>query len=473
MSSQNRVIENIKNIILVVLVLTTVLLLYFLWHEKPLSAFILDRNSEKVENIPISSLILPKEVLVSKSGIEFAVDIEARASLWREKLLPEIVKASESATVAVEEISREQQIKSEDYKAVVATFPYSMPFSDFCKCLGIKEWQALDKIGGVSSIGFSESSKESVFLTDEVSGKYYRIITNRKTEIVKELSDISAKNKFPTFYKLDTLFGTQSGKKIFLPIDEPKALPVMSCEDDIAGSSESEQDEIAELYFGKSFDFVRKIKENDGTTRYMYGYGKITLNIEPEFDYLEYKSEPEGSATQNVFEALQTVMEFGSHKKAFESFGGESRDLHLLNLEQIATEQSDGTKKQGYRFEFGPEIDGYDVFFEDKPFLVFEVSGGQVSYFYRSLKSNLRPISAKNMRTVKIVDIIAENHELLGRRLSEKGKTGKNFEDVTAAIQEIQYGYLCRNNELIPVWRIGLGEKEFVYFDPFEAEELN
>lgn len=473
MKNQTRVIEKIKDVILVVLLFSAVLLLYFLWYGKLDPNFIFNEQKEQDVAISLNSVIIPREILISKGGKDFTINVEDRRRLWNDYMLPEVEKFCAASTVVVEEISKEQYYKVAEYNAAQAVFSYSMPFLDFCRGFKIKEWQGFDKIEGFDEIGFSEGSTESIFLSDSQKGKYYRLVGNYKTALPQTIKDLAKEENLPTYYQINTLLGSSNGSKVFLPIEPPKLLHTMVATRDLERASEKKQDEIAERYFGNSFDFVRKVRENDGTVVYMYGYGKIRLTLDASKHYLEYKKEPELNTSATLIESLSAALKFIGQKHCFESIDGEVLKLRLYDIYQISGEQTQDSKKSGYRFEFASMQEGYDIFYKTKPSFAIEVINGQVTYVYRNLIGSATQVNAKERQGTPPIEVIVENHELLAQKLAQKGKEQKlNFEDITDEIREIQYGYLKTGDQLVPAWRVKLSANLTVYFDAQTGKEI-
>lgn len=465
--------EKMKTYLLVVLFLMTILLLYFLWYGKPSNKFEFTKSTELLGAVDISSVIVPQEVLISKGGNDFVQSPQNRSILWNDYILTEIKKACMAGSMVTEEITKEQYEKVTADNSVIARFSYTMPFEGFCKMFEIKEFQGVDKIEPFSEIGFSMSSPESLFVSDALKDKYYRLIGNFKTDVPQRLKNIANEEEYPTYYKLSTLTGTESKYDVFVPIDAPKALPELSLSRGLSEITEREHDKIAERYFGNSFDFVRKVKENDGTLVYMYGYGKITLTIDPALDILEYKSDSSQTVSQTEFQALSTALLFAGQKQCFQTASGERIPTVLKSITPINETTPSENKKMGYRFEFTMLANGHEIFSYKQPEIVIEVTNGGVTYFSKTLSSKFTQSSSKFKETIQPIDIIVENHELLAIALAEKGKESKNsFDDVTHEIKSMQYGYLRHENILLPVWEIGLSTNVVLYFDPFTGKEV-
>lgn len=466
-------LEKMKNVILVVLFLMTILLLYFLWYGKPGNKLEFVKSQELLGSVEVSTVIVPKEILVSKGGNDFVQNPENRGLLWNDYILPEIERACESSPIVTEEISEEQYQKVVADNSVLATFSYPMQFMDFCKIFEIKEFQGIDKIEPFTELGFSMASAESLFLSDPQKSKYYRLIGNFKTDIPDKMKRLANSEAYSTYYPLSTLTGNTSKYQIFLPIEGPKALPELELGRTFNDVGERENDKIAERYFGNSFDFVRKVKENDGTLVYMYGYGKITLTIDPKLDFIEYKSDSGQSLSQTGFQALSTALLFAGQKRCFETVSGEKMQIVLKAITAITDDVNAQNKRTGYKFEFAIFVNGHEIFSSSKPAIVIEVVNGEVTYFSKNFSSRLNQVGSRLKETLQPIDIIVENHELLASKLEDKVKLNNTgFDEVIHEIRSMKYGYLRQGTILMPVWEIRLSGNATLYFDPFTGKEV-
>lgn len=473
MDNKRIFLEKVKTVILVVLLLMTILLLCFLWYGKPWDKFEFAKAQELLDPVEMSSVIVPQEILISKGGDDFVQNHETKGIIWNDYILPEIERTCASSSIVTEEISKEQYQKVVDDNAVIATFPYVMQFSDFCKIFGIKEFQGIEKIEPFTELGFSMASAESLFLSDPQKGKYYRLIGNFKTDIPKTMKTLVNSEGYQTYYPLSVLTGNASRYNVFLPIEGPKALPELEIGRTLGGASEREHDKIAERYFGNSFDFVRKVKENSGTLVYMYGYGKITLTIDPKLNFIEYKSDSQQAITQTEFQALSTALLFAGQKRCFDSVAGEKMTVILKNITSMSDDSNAQNKRSGYRFEFAILVNGHEIFSGNKPTIVMEVINGEVTYFSKNFSAKFIQVGSRLKQMMQPIDIIVENHELLATKFADTvDKEKVNFDDITHEIRSMQYGYLKQESMLVPVWEIKLSGNTVVYFDPFTGKEV-
>ena len=473
------IIEQIKNVLIVVLIFTTILLLYFLWGNESIEYFMFN-DSDNVSEISSPEVILPTEVVFGLGNEDYVVVSRGRENVWNEYILKTFKKFSANANVLVEEISESKYGQVMEYPSIIAGFEYSMPFKEFCETYEINQPQGYDGISHITQIAFSKGSSESAFIHDGVKDKYYRLVGNAKLSLFEEIEASLANVDIATYYTLQTFLGEESKNQTLIPVDMPRGLVPIPYQLDLGSQEEMVTAEMAKDYFGETFDFVRKIEEANGTTIYMYGYGQKVLIINPNDGSVEYKEDiklPEMSQV-SVFEALQSALNFISSHGGFETMQGQNIKPYLESVSPI------DDKKGGYRFVFALGINGNKVFYGSQMPMIVEVVDGQVSYFRREL-INVNDVDLSVAKEVDLtaINMLAMNYTYIASALAEEGiieNTHGNtllFEDVADKIDHLTTGYYksditvgddgivkSQNGQLIPVWIVEADGILF-YFD--------
>lgn len=480
-------IEKFKNILLVVLVFTTILLLYFLWGSESLEDFIFNDNNEQYETLSSDKVLLPDQIILGKGNEDYAVALEDKEDLWNNQILSTFREFSEGSNSAVVEITEQQYKEIMKYPSIIAKFQYSIPFVEFCERYNIKQLQGYDSIGSLTEIGFSKGSKGSTFIYDGNKKKYYGVVGNKPLEIFSKINTIFEQEEVATYYPLKTVLGEESANSTLVPFELPPAILPLDYKRDAEIGEKENNSAMAQTYFGSTFDFVRKIEESNGTTVYMYGYGQKVLIINPNEGSIEYKEEvkSDNSEQKSMFESLDIALEFVGAHKGFRTIAGQEIKPYLESASTINDE------KNSYRFVFSFMVGKNKVFYEDKMPIIIEVMNGQVSYFRREFvnfdenqvakKSNDEGISAINM--------LAMNYEYMTEALTKAGLIDKekskdiSFEDMANEIDNLYTGYLKpsvkiasnetsstdKNLELTPVWVVEVNGI-LLYFDLYDGQ---
>lgn len=479
------IIEKIKDIVLVVLVFTTILLLYFLWGNESLETFMF--NDEEKENaVGIESVLLPDQIVFGLGTEDYTVALQNKDFVWNDLILKTFVNFSKDANILAEEISEIQYKEVMSYPSVIAKFKYDIPFSGFCETYDIKKPQSYDSIGSLSEIGFSEGSPESAFIYDRNRDKYYRLVGNADLKMFSRIEEKLSDVEFTTYYTLKTFLGEESRNETLIPVELPGAISPISYEIDREEQGTPVISRLAETFFGENFDFVRKIEESNGTTIFMYGYGQKVLIINPNDGSLEYKQDVNLDSTESVTmtEALETALNFIGCHSGFRTLDGQETNLYLENVSYI------GDKRSGYRFEFSIYADGNKIFYQENKAVIVEVMNGQVGYYRRELInfSDYDKSVPAVAEAPSAINMLAANYEYIKAALVEKGAIDKlqerelTFEELANEIEGLDIGYLkpavqlsengrAKNNsgQLIPVWAVEIKDFMF-YFDLYTGE---
>lgn len=475
----NNIIEQIKNVLIVVLIFTTILLLYFLWGNESIEYFIFN-DDDNVSEISCSDVMLPTEIVFGLGNEDYVVVSRGREKVWNEYILNTFTKFSSNTNVLVEEITENKYRQVMEYPSIVAGFEYSMPFREFCEANNINQPQGYDGISSITQIAFSKGSSESAFIHDATKDKYYRLVGNNKLSLFEEIEASLANVDISTYYTLRTFLGEESNNQTLIPVDMPHGLVPIPYNLDLGSKEEVATADMAKDYFGETFDFVRKIEEANGTTIYMYGYGQKVLIINPNDGSIEYKEDikvPEMSQV-SLFEALQNALNFISSHGGFETMQGQNIKTYLESVSPI------DDKKGGYRFVFALGIDGNKIFYGNHMPIIVEVVDGQVAYFRRQL-ININDADLSNPKDVDLtaINMLAMNYPYIASALAEEGIIEKEqgaallFEDVADKIDHLTTGYYksdiaigedgivkTQSGQLIPAWIVDVDGILF-YFD--------
>lgn len=480
-------IEKFKNILLVVLVFTTILLLYFLWGSRSLEAFIFNDSAESYKATSSEEVILPDQIILGRGNEDYTVALEQKDELWKDEILSTFRNFSQGTNILVEEITEEKYKAVMKYPSIIAKFEYNVPFTGFCKKYNIKQLQGYDSISNLTEIGFSKGSKESTFIFDGSKNKYYRLVGNEKLKVFGQVDTIFEQEQFITYYPLKTVLGEESTNDTLVPFELPPAIMSIDYKKDAEIGQKENNNAMAQTYFGETFDFVRKVEESNGTTIYMYGYGQKVLIINPNEGSIEYKEEvkTDNSEQKTMFDSLDTALAFVGYHGGFKTIAGQEIKPCLESVSAI------DDKKNSYRFVFSFMVGKNKLFYEEKMPIIIEVVDGQVSYFRREFinfdenqvekKSNKEGISAINMLTM--------NYEYMREALTKAGFIDKeeskdiSFEDIANKIDNLYTGYLKptvelsvdetadteKNLELVPVWVVEVNDI-LLYFDLYDGQ---
>ncbi|MGI6733481.1 MAG: two-component system activity regulator YycH [Anaerovoracaceae bacterium] len=474
-------IEFIKNILLVVLFLTTMLLLYFFW-SNPVTGFRLaDIIGEEPQEIPsYEQVIQPGKIVVHFESGGYTVLKEEDYNAWGQclRLLQDLDRQE---IRAVEEITGVQFAQIMDFRSILYQFYYDLPLESFVRLYGIPEIAGDDQIGDFSAIGFSSGSPESLFLYSNSKDKYYRIVYGQPhTSMDEMLSSVEAATNV-NYHRIGTLVGTENQTLVPLSLDvQLEEIPFTPEFEDL---NTPEVKDFAKTFFGESFDFVRKIEESKGTHIYMYGYGDKVLTISAG-GRVEYKNKetPQGSQ-QNYFEALDTAIQFVASHGGWKTEEGMAMNPFVRYVQHV-----ESNKRKGYRIVFGMELSEDELYLEGSSSIAVEVIHGQVTQYLRDMvwvdeEDYLENTNGTRQETFSTINMIAQNYPYIASILAEEGhdfgglQGDELFNVVADLIYSVDTGYMKPEYEgreddvLIPAWIVKAGTV-MIYFDLYNAQPL-
>ncbi|MDR1136524.1 MAG: hypothetical protein LBL49_10205 [Clostridiales Family XIII bacterium] len=523
MGISKTLIEKIKNVLIVVLILSTILLLHFLWNDNPVGDFSIPvLGGERVEPILIKTVMNPDKITVSFGGENYTV-IAPSAGDWDSSaagqgatrgIIQRLQEFSLSGMIMPSGISKSDFNDVIRARSIRADFPFAIPFSEFCTEYNLRGLARIDLIESFTGVAYSEASPNSVFFFNMQEDKYYRLAANEAdTDFDALITDIERRDK-ASFYPLRMYSGVEN--EVMIPLDMQIAMaqiPYSNNADAVSSDEDDETTGMAKKLFGSSFDFTRKIIEGNGTMVYMYGYGEMVLVVNRDGSFEYSASGRDSNGTVSFFEALNIALDFISRHGALEAHGQTPERMYLKSVEF-------NPDRKGYRFAFGFKIDDYAVHYLNDEALIVETSGSQAIYFKWDLieyqaagaytagagdeaeREALRPFDLLAENFVSLFGVLRE-HIIVNESENPDEEENFNslvstevmFETVVQGVSDVSAGYLRRETgnaneiiglsrgavniheedstgqieKLLPVWIFTIMGVDF-YFDLYEGD---
>ncbi|WP_130863103.1 two-component system activity regulator YycH [Bacilliculturomica massiliensis] len=490
-----KTIEFFKTVLIVVLFFITVLLLYFFWENATKDAFRFTEmiyTAEEEEAPEVIDTVIPTEITVGFGNGVYTVISDGGDLLWKEAL-KELKKfsadgAKQSAGLLVSEISEEtfREAVSVKYSSIQFQFHYDIPFQEFCKFYDLSQNQSFEKIEGAATVAWSGMGTESILIWQKTGNKYYAIIADQNYTNFEDMISRIETGDHVSYYPANTFFGSSVKSTALLPLSLQSDLLEVECGREGADSSDGKVKDLAESFFGESFDFIRKITDTKGNITYMYGYGQkiFNVNVDGTFEYKEEASGSSGSSPK-FFESLDIALSFVASHGSWNSLDGTDMSVYLKTVLPVGED-----KKKGYKFFFGMKIGSQNVYFEKSAPIVVEVVNGQVTYYKRDMidfdqdtAANYRSGMPEN--TFDPVTVLTENFDYIYDKLSEAGvalapreNREAAFDGIADSIKAMEIGYVrplptAENSGMVlkPCYRITFGKKVILYFDLFNKAE--
>ena len=486
------VIEKAKNLILVVLFISTVLLLYFFWGNITFENVGLPVVQREETPLKTVSLLQPERITVNFGADTYTV--LPPGDVWsngigsdKDSFVKELGRFGPAENVLVQEITYENYLKVMKYASIWARFNYDIPISDFCSYFDMSKSQSYDTIETVTEIGYSTAEDgNSLYILDGKNQKTYRLVASS----AKDSNNTTGNTEFPAFidslgaagynmyYPVNSVLGV--GSDTLVPLSAQANLKGFSFRQDFYSYQTEKISAMAEQYFGGNFDFVRKITEENGTIIYMYGYGQTVLIVNTDGS-IEYKEEQTGNlAGQSFSDALETAVKFVADHGAWESMEKSKLTPYLEDVIR------DPDKQKGYRFVFGLEVNGDRLYYEKGAPVIVDVTSGQVTYYKRQFidfdQKEINSIQASSTDDAfSVANLIAQNYKYIYNILLESGDVTATedesvmFEDIATLLKGMRIGYVkpadSENTEIKPVWVVTVKDTD-VYFDLYNADPV-
>jgi hypothetical protein len=486
------VIEKAKNLILVVLFISTVLLLYFFWGNISFDNVKIPVVQRTEAPLETASLLQPDRITVNFGADAYTV--LPPAGIWysdpgsdKDSFVKELGRFGPAENILVEEIPYDKYRKVMEYESIWARFNYDIPTADFCAYFNMSKPQSYDVIETVTEIGYSAAEKgDSLYILDGKNQKTYRLVA----AAVKDSDNKTGNTDFPAFiesigaegynmyYPVGSVLGVSNDT--LAPLSVQTNLKSFSFRQDFYSYQTEKIASMAEPYFGGNFDFVRNITEENGTIIYMYGYGQTVLIVNTDGS-IEYKEEQTANiAGQSFSEALETAVKFVSEHGAWESI---SKSKLTPYLEDVIR---DPNKEKGYRFVFGLEVNGSRLYYEKEKPVVVDVTSGQVTYYKRQFidfdQKEIDSISASSSdEAFSVANLIAQNYKYIYDILFKSGEVTATadqavmFENIASLVKDMRIGYVkpadSESTEIRPVWVVTVKDTD-VYFDLYSADPV-
>lgn len=470
-------IERIKNILIVVLFLTTVLLLSFFWKDISLRDLSPINIAEKDADLYVPEthdLIQPKNILFSFGSDTYTVKTGEESygeGTVTDKIMELTDKYLSSASYA-EQIQADQYEEVMSYASVIMRFDYSIPAEEFFEENDISCTANLNDLGSMTSIGFSPVSSENLLIRDRNTDIYYRITVSDESVAAELGEEVSAfitsmeESDYIPYYYIADIVGVENDA--LMPLFMSSDLTEMEGTKEFSISDQAQANKIAAGFFASGLDFVRKITENKGSLLYMYGSsqslimeGNGTMRYSETFDPSIYRQ-------LGFYDSLENAVEYVSTHGKWESLYRNGCQPYLKMAYPITNSQN-----SGYHFVFGMKKDGVTIEYSEGDIISADVFGDQITSYQRDVVvlSEERQEEKEVWDSVEPVNILTANYAKIGEVIGTS-----TFEEMAVRVESIKFCFIRdkQNDSLAikPVWLITVSGGSCFWFDPGTGELL-
>lgn len=476
---EKKYIERIKNVLIVVLFLTAVLLLSFFWQDavslRDLTPIIMDEENSYIPEA--DDLVRPRYILFNY-GTDiytlFAAD-EPHGSGTIYDEVKSIAAEYIGSAYTSEQIEASQYQEVMSYASVVMRFDYNIPLLEYLEQNDIESSIDLSDIPGMTSIGFSSASSENLFFVNRQTNTYYRIVVDDEEKIselsgrISELIAEKESSDYIPYYNMSDITGVENDA--LMPLYMSSEAVSVSGNREFSIENEEELSRTASGFFSSGLDFVRKITENKGAVLYMYGTSQsLIINEDGSLEYSE-NVENYPHVSSDFYGSLDTATEYIATHGGWENIYGSGYVPYLKDAHTITNGEN-----TGYHFEFGLEYDGAEVQYTEGELLSADVYGSQVTSYRRDLLilPEKEQSEEENMQedeqngdewyAMAPIDVLTNNYEKICRIVSIG-----SFEEMTADVSSIRFCCMRdRENDPLkirPAWRIIMSDGHQLWFD--------
>lgn len=433
-------------------------------------------NENNSRDLISSQMIVPKKILINYSEKTHTIlNSDNEYDLWEDtsEILDDVFLHPENQT---KEIKKDEFIEANNKKSLNVEFANNIPIDLFSYVFGssMDSTRLGEYMDSFKNIYLSLEEENYIVVSD--GEKYMKIfdIDYKDSRLLGKLKDIKESQNFINYWPSDVSLGTKSD--IYIPYRLPKDKKDIIVENDIKirGSIQDDEniDKIAEGFFDKDLSYLRKVVDNSGVIIYMYNQNTGLL-VYPNglVEYSNTLNEKENE--RDIVKSLDALANFIDTKDRL------PENAYISKIEEIESEN----KSKGYRFSFEYNINGKNVYINNKTDeentlinpLVAEVYGDKVtSYkrFYRDIivkennnygdkRINPEEVIEKNIAKIK------ENFEDEDTTLTNNMQS-KFYQDIILSVKNISLGYYDKSSNyyqtpLIDVWIIDIKDKRYIF----------
>ena len=466
MDARSKRLEKLKNAVIVVLFVTTILLLNLLWRGPAENSFrissVLEFISADVWVPEPEEFLQPDHAVYGFGDGTFSLDREEAGALYG-SLLDILRRQSGASSFLVSEVTPQQYREMMTaYRSIRILLPCAVPFGEFCDKNNINHPSSMDQIQTVESFILTAAAPESFFV--EGGGQCWRLLSDSEEDVASVLLSVPEKTE-PVYYTAGSMLGNEN--MALLPLAATDSLAAVSRRTESAEEIERAGRDMAEAIFGENFDFVRRITDSFGNVTYMYGYGEKTLTCLAEGSF-EYKTDAAEGPDPGFYNSLQTAIAY------IATHGGWGSDRRNLTFCLSGASSEGSGRSKLYTFEFAQVKGGAKLFSEDGPALTVKLSGGEVCYYRRAVVQ-ADAAFGETLPAADAANVLAGNCHLIRSVLDAHLLTVSSDEEFSFVAQKFRSAYSAyavEDDVLEPAWVIEMEGGAKFFFGLYDGVPL-
>lgn len=448
--------QRFKNLILSLMFLICFFLSSQLWLKLP--NFLTITKQENIDNNPqvdidLWKIVVPNSYIVNKNG--------SYTKFYKDNEYDFYNLAIESLENALDNYDDKYANKingvlfPKEYLRI--QFESSLPVEIFTGELNVNESQIKRKLTHIESIIFGINENDSVYVFDGTATIKIKNPKIDNSKIIEKIKQFDFSN-YPV-YKEDVQI---DGINIPIPIPnitEARNPIFVKSELDITDKSKIE--DIAKSYFDKQYDFVRTVKEINGSMAFVYKNEKVLkINADGLLEFSDSNYDLENST--DPYKGLMTALEFSLSFLSFPDDG------YLSSVESV---QLDGS--MGYRFIFSYRVEDRPILFsklKNDVALKVDVIGDKVVSYKRYMRDvdKTHEGDTTNVNIISAENIILQNLDKEDPLLIDDGTLRVIKKSTLNEINNIYLGYFDLSGRvsdqlLNVVWVIETNKNTYIF----------
>lgn len=463
--------ENFKTLLLAFLVFISIYLVKGFWNN---TLHVNSKGYDKdiVENIErsykLEDVMIPEKTIISfDENDKTVIYSDNKYDVWNKgKIALEDIFNSKNIDNIVEQSVYDEL---QENRSVNFQFSQEMYTNMVGKILGIEiPKEIYQKMETISNIKFSIGKNS--FLTFENDENQLIIKTdNSKLSNLENIVSQIKKSNYTKFYKSEEVLGVKSN--VLIPVKSQNSISTVHINTKYNFNREINlNDTIAELFFYKKIEYIKKIEESNGSSIYIDGENILKIYKDGR---LEYIGGMEEAGETDLYSSLKKSVDFISNHRGWPD------NVYLSDIEDI---EAEGDIKS-YKFTFRYKTNGLTVYskkndIQDK--IEVKVVDGRITSYKSRIWNTLGIVTRQeDSNTLSGFEIIDNNFTVLKNEFIKKSKeqveemTDEEInQEVKKAISDIYLAYngdLSGDQEVLkPVWVIEMqGERYF--FDAYNG----
>jgi hypothetical protein len=468
--------ERMKSVLIIGLFLTALLLMQWVMYDD-LFATDIDSSDIEINSTKLSAYISPQSYFVSFGGISYTrvYDVLLQERIWSE-IRPVVLNSFEKYD-SVETITRESYIEAFSDESMLLRMPMELTVSEFYSLFSSNAVE-----GSISEITpyeylLSGNDPRSIYIHDRKREQYYLVKNNFQIHDIGALVKIVKQSPYIEYRKISTRFSLESTvdenydrlNYELIPFQYNYVVPKVRFRSEIEfadGEMIGDVQRISGSVFGNRMDFVKRLKDANGSTILMYGYGEKVLTLSPGGEVL-YHKRFDASLSSNL-----------NFKEAFSIAAGKIENFGLypsgIYLADYVFENGAVTT---HVFYFGYKINNYalaETTPDSHPIRV-EIKGNQVVNIFKNIKQQAELVDVEEMDRLYSIDECISNNFL---EVSVYYLQDNNIYD--SALDNIEYYFPIRSEItkidmrysiegqsgsalMVPTWQVVISGRTYLF----------